>query len=203
MGLTNFLSLAILVLAASAVSWNATPFNPASVPLAVRSPYLSAWLPQGAGTALNGAWPQFWTGSILGWAGYIRVDGDTYTFLGDPVVAGAKSAVQKSLEFTSTQSIFVMTAGPVDINVNFLSPVEPTDLLKQSIPFSYLALSAVSNDGGSHNVSVYTDISAEWVSGDDSLTVNWTTTTGNILTHQVMLENQELFTEYRDHIQRE
>jgi hypothetical protein len=116
MGLTNFLSLAILVLAASAVSWNATPFNPASVPLAVRSPYLSAWLPQGAGTALNGAWPQFWTGSvsfehctrlnvdrdiavqILGWAGYIRVDGDTYTFLGDPVVAGAKSAVQKSLE---------------------------------------------------------------------------------------------------------
>jgi hypothetical protein len=35
---------------------------------------------------------------ILGWAGYIRVDGDTYTFLGDPVVAGAKSAVQKSLE---------------------------------------------------------------------------------------------------------
>jgi hypothetical protein len=64
MGLTNFLSLAILVLAASAVSWDATPFNPASVPLAVRSPYLSAWLPQGAGTALNGAWPQFWTGSV-------------------------------------------------------------------------------------------------------------------------------------------
>jgi hypothetical protein len=116
MSLTNFLSFAILVLTASAVSWDATPFNPASVPLAVRSPYLSAWLPQGAGTALNGAWPQFWTGSVsfvhythlnidqdiavqtLGWAGYIRVDGDTYTFLGDPVVAGAESAVQKSLE---------------------------------------------------------------------------------------------------------
>ncbi|KAG2056314.1 DUF1793-domain-containing protein [Suillus hirtellus] len=197
----NFLSLATSALSASSVSWNATPFNPASVPLAVRTPYLSAWLPQGAGTALNGAWPQFWTGSTLGWAGYIRVDGATYTFLGDPVVPGAESAIQKSLEFTSTQSIFVMTAGPVDINVNFLSPVEPTDFLKQSIPFSYLALSAVSNDGGSHIVSVYTDISAEWVSGDDSLTVNWTTTTGKILTHQVMLENQELYTEHNDHIQ--
>ncbi|KAG1815522.1 uncharacterized protein BJ212DRAFT_1481299 [Suillus subaureus] len=201
MGLTKFSSLAMLALTVSAASWSATPFNPASVPLAVRSPYLSAWLPQGAGTALNGAWPQFWTGSTLGWAGYIRVDGATYTFLGDPVVAGAESAVQKSLEFTSTQSIFVMTAGPVDINVNFLSPVEPTDLLKQSIPFSYLALSAVSNDGGLHTVSVYTDISAEWVSGDDSLTVNWTTSTGNILTHRVMLENQELYTEYSDLIQ--
>lgn len=124
MGLTKFSSLTMLALTVSAASWSATPFNPASVPLAVRSPYLSAWLPQGAGTALNGAWPQFWTGSTLGWAGYIRVDGATYTFLGDPVVAGAESAVQKSLEFTSTQSIFVMTAGPVDINVNFLSPVE-------------------------------------------------------------------------------
>lgn len=61
----------------------------------------------------------------------------------------------------------------------------------------------MSNDGGSHTVSVYTDISAEWVSGDDSLTVNWTTTTGDILTHQVMLENQELYVEYNDHIQRE
>ena len=35
---------------------------------------------------------------ILGWAGYIRVDNTTYTFLGDPVVAGAELATQKSLE---------------------------------------------------------------------------------------------------------
>ena len=47
-----------------AVTWTATPFNPASVPLAVRSPYLSAWLAQGAGTALNADWPTFWTGSV-------------------------------------------------------------------------------------------------------------------------------------------
>lgn len=59
----------------------------------------------------------------------------------------------------------------------------------------------MSTDGRSHAVSVYTDISAEWVSGDDSLTVNWTTSTGNILTHQVMLENQELYIEYSDYIQ--
>lgn len=57
--------LALHALAAvAAVTWTATPFNPHSVPLAVRSPYLSAWLNQGAGTALNGDWPKFWTGSV-------------------------------------------------------------------------------------------------------------------------------------------
>lgn len=53
-----------LPLGVSAGTWTATPFNPASVPLAVRSPYLSAWLPQGAGNALNDVWPQFWTGNV-------------------------------------------------------------------------------------------------------------------------------------------
>ena len=40
-----------LTLANAAVSWTATPLNPPSYPLAVRSPYLSAWLPQGAGAS--------------------------------------------------------------------------------------------------------------------------------------------------------
>ncbi|KAH8105922.1 DUF1793-domain-containing protein [Cristinia sonorae] len=185
----------------AAVTWTATPFNPAAVPLAVRSPYLSAWLPQGAGTALNAAWPTFWTGQIVGWAGYIKVDGVAYNFLGAPNVAGAQKASQKSFQFTSTQSVFVMTAGPVDLTVTFLSPVEPTDLVKQSLPLSYLALSAAPNDGKSHSVQLYSDISAEWVTGDNSLTANWSTTTGNVLTHQVQLAKQSPFSEVNDHIQ--
>ncbi|KAI0265444.1 DUF1793-domain-containing protein [Gloeopeniophorella convolvens] len=207
--LANTIGLGCLVALGTAVSsvkasvtWAATPFNPPAVPLAVRSPYLSTWLPQGAGTALNAAWPTFWTGQITGWAGYVSVDGQAYNFLGDPGgVNGALKAVQKSFTFTSTQSVFVMTAGPIDLTATFLSPVEPTDLVKQSTPFSYLALSAASNDGNSHSVQVYTDISAEWASGDNSLTVNWTTTTGSVLTHQVQLENQSVFTENADHIQ--
>lgn len=35
---------------------------------------------------------------ILGWAGYIKVDGVAYNFLGAPTVAGAQKAVQKSLQ---------------------------------------------------------------------------------------------------------
>jgi len=186
-----------------AVSWTATPFNPPTFPLAVRTPYLSAWLPQGAGAALNDAWPTFWTGSIVGWAGFVKVDGKAYSFLGAPVVAGTTftKAVQKSSTFTATQSIFVLSAGPVDITVTFLSPVEPTDLVKQSIPFAYMAVSAKSTDGGSHSVQVYSDISAEWVSGDNSLVATWSTSAGNILTHQVQLQNPAVYTEKNDHTQ--
>lgn len=35
---------------------------------------------------------------ILGWVGYVRVDGTVYSFLGDPSVAGSQKAIQKSLD---------------------------------------------------------------------------------------------------------
>jgi hypothetical protein len=204
MRLSTLLPLAIASVAQAAVSWQATPFNPSSFPLAVRTPYLSAWLPQGAGAALNDIWPQFWTGSFLGWAGFVKVDGTAYSFLGNTIINGVSfnKAVQKSSTFTATQSVFVLTAGPVDITVTFLSPVEPKDLLKQSLPFSYMTVTAVSNNGGSHNVQVYSDISAEWVSGNNDLTVNWnTTTTNNIITHQTQLTSPSLYSEANDHTQ--
>lgn len=186
-----------------ALDWTATPFNPPSVPLAVRTPYLSAWLPQGSGAALNDVWPTFWTGSILGWAGFVKVDGIAYSFLGSVNVPSAsfQKATQTGFSFTSTQSTFVLSAGSVELTVSFLSPVDATDLVKQSIPFAYMTVSAASTDGNEHSVQVYTDISAEWVSGDTSLTANWTTSTGSILTHQVQLTDPLVFSEVSDHTQ--
>ncbi|KAI1787276.1 hypothetical protein LXA43DRAFT_716833 [Ganoderma leucocontextum] len=187
-----------------AISWTATPFNPASVPLAVRSPYLSAWLPQGAGNALNDVWPEFWTGnSILGWAGLAKVDGLAYVWMGSPGVPNTSftKATQKSLSWTSTQSVFVMTAGPVDLTITFLSPVEPSDLVNQSLPLSYYSISAAPNDGKSHKVQVYVDISGEWVTGTSNPVINWSTTTGDVITHQVQIANQTVFTEVNDRIQ--
>ncbi|KAF8917882.1 hypothetical protein CPB85DRAFT_1558569, partial [Mucidula mucida] len=186
-----------------ALAWTATPFNPPSIPLAVRTPYLSAWLPQGPGVALNDGWPTFWTGSILGWAGFVKVDGTAYSFLGVPSVSGAsfQKAVQTDFEFTATQSNFKLTAGPVDLTVSFLSPVEANDLAKQSAPLSYMAVSAASNDGASHSVQVYSDISAEWVSGDNNLVANWSTASGNVVTHQIQLSSPSVFSEVNDHTQ--
>ena len=60
----SIFSFAFLVKATT--PWTASPFSPASIPLAVRSPYLSTWLSQleGEGTALNDALPTFWAGLV-------------------------------------------------------------------------------------------------------------------------------------------
>lgn len=79
---------------------------------------------------------------------------------------------------------------------------QPNDLVKQSMPFSYLAVSLASNDGGSHSVKLYTDISAEWVSGDRSQSANWTTTSGSVVSHKIQLVNQTTYVEAKDQIQR-
>ena len=79
--------------------------------------------------------------------------------------------------------------------------LQTSDLVNQSIPFSYYSVSAASNDGNSHSVQIYTDISAEWVTGDNSLVANWTTTTGSIITHQVSLASQSVYGEVSDHTQ--
>nr|GAT54330.1 predicted protein [Mycena chlorophos] len=203
----RLLSVAASVLSvaslAAGVAWEATPFNPSAIPLAVRSPFLSSWLGQGTngnGVPLNGGWPSFWTGQTMAWTGLAYVDGKAYTWMGVPSVSGSSfsQATQKSVNITSTQSIFVLSAGGVDITATFLSPVEPTDLVKQSFPFSYLSVSAASNDGGSHSVSVYVDISGEWLSGSNIWTATWQTTQGAINTHQVQLKSQAEFEEISD-----
>lgn len=40
-----------------------------------------------------------------------------------------------------------------------LIPHQPSDLVRQSMPFSYLSMTAESNDGNAHDVQVYSDVS--------------------------------------------
>ncbi|KAL1712103.1 DUF1793-domain-containing protein [Schizophyllum commune] len=204
------LALASLLTLTNAYNWTASPINPPALPLAVRTPYLSAWLPQGidgsgSGRALNDEWPTFWRlDETFGWAGFVKVDGEAYSFLGASSVPGASfsKAAQTSSKYTSTQTTFTMTAGSVDLTINFLSPIEPDDLVRQSTPFSYMAVSAASNDGASHSVQVYSDISGEWIVGDTTRAANWTTTTtddGTII-HQAQLQEQTPFAEVDDRV---
>ncbi|KAH9938229.1 uncharacterized protein B0H18DRAFT_1112408 [Fomitopsis serialis] len=200
-GLFNFLValFACVGYAHGSIAWKATPFNPPSVPLAVRSPYSSAWLPQnaGSGSALSNTWPQFWNGDTLGWAGFVKVDGVSYIFW--ELLQWQRLRTNKLRR--PACRVFVLTAGPIQLTVTFLSPVEPTSLVNQSIPFSYMSVYATPTDANSHSVQVYSDISSEWVSGTDSQKVNWTTTTGDVIIHQVQLENQTLFTDSGDRVQ--
>ncbi|KAL2166674.1 hypothetical protein VTG60DRAFT_2304 [Thermothelomyces hinnuleus] len=180
-------------LAAAASSF--TPARPPAVPLAVRSPYLNAWLQGGSGLTLPGAWPRHWTGSILGWQGLVAVDGETYNWMGG--APGPALVDQVSLEYTSTKSIFTFdVAGKVTLTVTFLSPVYPDDMARQSQQLSYISAKVKSSDGKSHRVQIYMDVSGEWASGDTSQVVEWDNArSGKIVYHKFFRQTQEEFKE--------
>jgi Glutaminase A six helical-hairpin domain/Domain of unknown function (DUF5127)/Domain of unknown function (DUF4964) len=150
------------------------PVRPPATPLAVRSPYLSTWL---AGDYLVGEWAGFWTGRTTAMAGIARIDGVAHVFIGAPTLpddqAAPRGMTQTDLTVTPTKSRFTLTAGGIELTVTFLSPIEPGDLRRQSMPLSYVSVRARSVDGAAHRVSVYLDISAEWTNGDSNASVGW------------------------------
>ncbi|HWC78915.1 MAG TPA: DUF5127 domain-containing protein [Pseudonocardiaceae bacterium] len=150
-----------------------TPIRPPATPLAVRSPYLNAWL---TADNLAGTWSSFWTGHVTAMTGIARIDGTPYVLMGTPSLDSAPALLgltQTNLTTTATRSIFTLNAGGVELVVTFTSPIEPGDLRRQSMPLSYVSSSARSLDGKAHKVSVYFDISGEWAHGDTSALVNW------------------------------
>lgn len=99
------------------------------------------------------------SGQVTGWAGIIRVDGTAYTWMGDPANAG-NPVTQTEFSYTATRSVFTSTAGGVELNVTFLSPIYPEDQKRGSLVFTYLDVSVRSADGNPHTVELYSDISA-------------------------------------------
>ncbi|KAH9171799.1 hypothetical protein EDB89DRAFT_2175033, partial [Lactarius sanguifluus] len=142
-------------------------------------------------------WPRTPTaGQTLGWSVFVRIDGLTYSFLGGAVNATVDIT---DTVITPTKTVVSAQAGPMEFNLTFLNPIEPRDWVKQSIPFSYLALSASSLDGAAHNVQVYSDISGEWNSGDRSHVIRWSaTSTSDVVYHTVNLQNPVVFNEIRN-----
>jgi hypothetical protein len=171
------------------------PVRPPSVPLAVRSPYLSAWLPA---TDLTATTPQFWYGSNRGFAGLARIDGQVYAWAGQPEVNGAAATplTQTSLQVTATRSIFTLNAGGAELTAEWLSPIEPGDLKRESVPFTLLTLSVRVIDGARHDVQVYADITGEWASSDEPGVITWdATTTGSNRYWSAQMQTQDPLTE--------
>ena len=158
---------------APSVTLGGANVRPPSIPLAVRSPYLSSWLPA---TTLTAAAPQFWNGGARGFAGLVRIDRQLYAWAGQPVLSGNVTVTPLtavSTEVTATRSIFTAAAGGVELIAEWLSPVEPGNLELQSVPLSLLTISVSFVDGNSHDVQVYADITGEWVSSTESALIEW------------------------------
>jgi hypothetical protein len=199
--------------AAATGSLAATPIRPPAAPLAVRGPYLSTWLPA---TVSPGTWPEFWQGHTTAMGGIARIDGVSYVFMGNPgiiltvpngnqgtpsTVQGFQQALQQThLEVTPTRTVFTLEGGGVGLTLEFLSPIEPGDLTRASIPLSYLVISARSIDGAPHDVQIYADISGEWCSADDSQEITWAPAQvsyggGTVQAWTIQLANQQPLTE--------
>ncbi|KAF2111539.1 glutaminase GtaA [Lophiotrema nucula] len=200
--LSSIITLGGLLINLAGAQSKFTPARPPSLPLAVKNPYLSTWFPAGSdggnGGYLPGQWPSFYTGQVTGWTGLIRVDGKAFTWMGAPKDVG--TANQVSYEYTSTRSIFTIEVdGKVSLKATFLSPLTPTDYKRQSLIFSYLQVEVSSLDGSNHEVQLYSDISAEWASGDLNAVAQWDFGTADgISYHKVWKQNQQLFSEVDD-----
>ncbi|MES2826730.1 MAG: DUF4965 domain-containing protein [Bacteroidota bacterium] len=64
-------------------------------------------------------------------------------------------AVQKSLQFNATQTIYTFTAGKVELKLTFTSPLLMNNLDLLARPVSYVSTVVKSTDGGSHDVKLY------------------------------------------------
>ena len=130
-------------------------FSPAAVPLAIRSPYLNSWFNTQNGSDTSNSWPAFWNGNVssthielhtcwftskhrcqtLGWIAYIRVDGTTYSLLGQKMFASLNvtPATVVGTEVTPTRTIQLLQAGDLDVTLTFLSPINVRFTVGQGI----------------------------------------------------------------------
>ncbi len=142
------------------------------MPLAVRDPYVSAWL---QGTDLATQWAAGWDGSPMSVCGLVRVDRETYRWCGGPEGLGLPRLRQTSLVVTPTRSSFTLEGGGIRLVAEWLSPIEPGDPRLQSVPLSLLTVAVSSVDGRAHDVSLYCDMSGEWASWAAGQEIVWET----------------------------
>lgn len=151
-------------------------FRPPAVPLTAVDPYMSVW---SFSDALYDSWPVHWTGSVHAMAGMIRVDGRAYRFMGPSPVC-EDSVRQTDLLLQPTQTIYTFEAGPVELKVNFTTPMLPDSLGLMASPVTYVRLAVRSVDGKAHKVELYFDASGEWVVDKAEQDITWHRVPGEI-----------------------
>ena len=159
-----------------------------SYPLAVRSPYLSTWVPGEQVLACAAtAQPEFWSGDNLTWPVLARVNGKTYSLFGVPDterIEGLEAATTVGVSFTSSHSLFNVTTGTANFTLDFFSPVLPhtEDYLRQSLPYSYLTVNVTGAGpgAGKAKVQILSGIDYTWTAqgGRSNLTYSWFGRTG-------------------------
>lgn len=137
--------------------------------------------------------PQFWAGQDLTLGILARIDGQTFSLLGVPSPPdGTRAATVSHAEYTSTHTIFSLLAANVSLKLDFLSPVSPSNYLRQSLPFSYLTITA--ETGAGEDVQIYVDIDESWT-GQSGSTVANATKSGQTSVFQLTVGGAKTYTQ--------
>ncbi|WP_319501442.1 glutaminase domain-containing protein [uncultured Draconibacterium sp.] len=86
----------------------------------------------------------------------------------------ATAAIQNSVNITSTATIYNFTCGPVDLQLEFVSPLIPDNLDLLSRPVNYINYEIQASDNKKHNVQIYIETTPEWAVNDLSQEVELT-----------------------------
>ena len=119
----NFLSANILIVTLVVTFAIAQTVRPPAVPLVTHDPYFSIWSMTGD---LNASPTRHWTGKAQRLAGLVRIDGNVFRWMGD-FPRGVAALPQTSLKLTATHSVYQFAGQGVSLEVDFLSPVLPSD----------------------------------------------------------------------------
>ena len=146
----------------------------------------------------------FWNGIDLTWPVVARVDGKTYSLFGVPdgssnATAGWLTASTSSVSYTSSHTYIRLTAGSANFVLDFFSPVlpGPDEYARQSLPYSYLTVSASSTRHKGPEVEVMSGIDSTWTAQNGASELNYTKTKTSGY-FQFYNPDQYLFTEVRD-----
>lgn len=116
------------------------------------------------------------------WSVIARVNGQAYSLFGvSDAPEDVREATVTQANFTSTHSIFALEAGSKTFTLDFLSPVSPQNLLRQSLPFSYLTVSV--SGVSAESVQIYSDIDSSWTGKPDDAEWDFTTSGSTAIFH--------------------
>ena len=161
--------LAMMVLCGAAHGAAMEAFRPPAVPLVTMDPYASVW---SFSDRLYDSWPVHWTGAVQAMAGMIRVDGRAYRFMGPDAVCPT-AAEQTHLELHPTATHYTFQTGPVELQVQFTTPMLPDDVDRLSAPVTFMVCRVTSTDQSPHKVDLYFDASGEWVVNEPKQQIVW------------------------------
>ncbi|KAI0433386.1 hypothetical protein F5Y09DRAFT_84951 [Xylaria sp. FL1042] len=200
------------IAALAAIFADASTLTPPVLPLIVRNPYLSIWLPHARDVPWDN-WPMFWRGETVGFAVMASVPHTrtVYPLLGRPQDFLSQHSSSYNISFpqyegatfdaSTTNLTYTIQGSDIKVVLSFLSPITPTSTLRQALPASYLTCFVE----GSSDVSLYVDVNGEWVSGDRGSKIQWeleeprASRSGTSLkTWRIARAEEQLFTEVLD-----